>query len=55
MFSWLPRWHPFVWLFVIVMVYLIWTDPATWGHKAAGLLGMIPQAAHRIGIFIQNL
>jgi hypothetical protein len=53
--GWIPRWHPFVWAFVIIMIYMIWTDPATWGHKAAGLLHLIPEAANRVGIFAQNL
>lgn len=53
--GWIPRWHPFVWIFVIVMIYMIWTDPAEWGQKAAGVLHLIPEAANRIGIFIQHL
>lgn len=44
-----------MWAFVIVMVYLVWTDPAEWGHKVAGLLQLVPEAASRIGIFFQSL
>jgi hypothetical protein len=55
MFSWIPRWHPFVWLIVIVIVVAIWTNPAEWGHKAGGLFHLIPEIASRATIFVQSL
>lgn len=53
--GWVPRWHPFVWLAVAIMIYLIWTNPAVWGRHAAGILHLFPEAANRVGIFFQNI
>jgi hypothetical protein len=53
--GWIPRWHPFIWAAVIIMIYLIWTQPAEWGAKAGGILHMVPVAAGRFGIFLSHI
>jgi hypothetical protein len=52
---WIPQWHPFVWILVLVLIYGIWHDPAAWGARVHGLLGYIPLAAARIGTFITHI
>lgn len=54
MFGWLPRWHPFIWLIVVIVVVLVWQDPAGSGQTVRGWLDYIPQIANRVSIFIHN-
>jgi len=52
---WIPQWHPFVWIIVIVLVVGIWDDPVGWADRVHGLLGYIPVVANRIGVFITHI
>lgn len=55
MFGWLPRWHPLVWLLVIILVIAVWSDPSGWGHKVGGVFHLLPELANRASIFVQNI
>jgi hypothetical protein len=55
MFGWLPRWHPLVWAFVIIMLILIWHDPVGWGQKVGNLIHYVPVIAQRIGTFFTSI
>lgn len=55
MFDWIPRWHPFKWAVVIILVILVWNNPVGWGHTVGGWIHYIPVIADRIGEFFRSM
>lgn len=55
MFGWIPRWHPFVWLAVIVLIGAIISNPVGMGGRAGDLLHGINHALHQILIFVESI
>jgi hypothetical protein len=53
--GWIPRWHPFVWIIVIVLVVGIWQDPAGWGGRVHSIVSYIPVLGDRLTTFITHI
>lgn len=55
MFSWIPRWHPFIWAAVIIVGVLIWQDPVGAGHTVRSWINSIPGIADHISLFFRSI
>jgi hypothetical protein len=54
-FGWLPRWHPVIWIIVIVLVVAIVQDPAAMGARAHSLIHAGQHAIGQLIVFVESI
>lgn len=53
--GWIPRWHPLIWLFVIIVIFGIITAPAAMGADATGIIAWGEHAIKQLFVFFQSI
>lgn len=55
MFSWIPRWHPFIWAVVIILVIAIVQNPTGMGARAGDLIHNLEHMAGQLVKFAESI
>jgi hypothetical protein len=55
MFGWIPRWHPVIWIAVIVLGVAIVRDPSAMGARAGDIVHGIVHACGQLVIFVESI
>lgn len=55
MFSWIPRWHPLVWLVVIVLFVAVVSNPTGMGQRVGDMVHWLGHAASQLTVFVENI
>lgn len=55
MFGWIPRWHPFVWFLVFLLLVAIVTNPVAMAGRVHGIWGQLGHVVHQCIIFIESI
>jgi hypothetical protein len=53
--GWVPRWHPLIWLFVIVVVVGVFREPAQMGQYATSFIGFVIHFVDQVIVALQNI
>lgn len=55
MFNWIPRWHPVIWIIVIVLVVAIVRNPTAMGARAGDMIHGIEHWIGQVVIFFESI
>jgi hypothetical protein len=53
--GWIPRWHPFVWIIVIALIWAIVADPTGMAGRAGGIIHDVEHVFRQLGVFFESI
>lgn len=53
--SWVPRWHPVIWIVVIVLVIAIVHNPAAMGARAGDIIHKVIWGFGQLWVFVTSI
>lgn len=53
--GWIPRWHPLIWIAVIIAVIAIVGNPTGMGARAGDIIHWCIYAAHQLTVFAESI